>query len=788
MLRPLTRLLASFYTGSHDVWTPFLFVLNYLINESQKSRLSESSEGLSDIALQFAVTEAIKLILSLVYYLWRRPQLRSKGNTRGNGVQESRHDEEEQPLNQMNGNGFYEHTFARSPAVHSNRRWHSTQARHGSQIPWFATVGLALAFSACLVHAKYDRAIAEHFNGPFATSLAISFSVPLILIGLFSVFIWTVGIVQYQAVIMQVSGFLIIQAGITTVSSSQISNSALLALSLSTSLAFILISYIYRTQHRISLEAIHVFLFTVSFLIHLVIYAVDRPTAELLAFRHIRFSFPLLLQCITQSSTDLLTLMVIFFMDAPTAGILISLGTAIHFITTCFTSGAFSGYLLLGSLVIIVACVSYLTSRGEEDDEDLYLKSGPGLAFVLQMTGVAFFLIFGLFLLIHSADDLTDIQNSDLKAAKIQDLVLDSRITCRRKPLPSATWYPYEREYHAFDNVLLIVFFSHARYDVNLDSYREVYAEFFPNMVFVGPRSRQDAGFNHSYDVLVDSYEAEEDLTDPTFYKMAGRMAHHMLYTALDAYPCYDGYLWAPFDTLLNIPRLQQFDQKYFWYHSPFGTYVPNPALGDEITNANKSRHAPPLLFSPDPDLNLTETWKGWQTDWWWGDPHVGLDVCMRAFRKVPLEMRENLAALTNGTTRLIGGSADTLYIPGHHRQVFLDTLGLFLETTCFLEIATPTVVHLVRPLEEPIQFVDHWWIWQPPFNASFVRQKWTEGFEVDTFHTFHWGDVQDDGVWRGNPAHIPDVRRLLVESAERQKVDFPIRIGDVPVYKDEST
>lgn len=80
----------------------------------------------------------------------------------------------------------------------------------------------------------------------------------------------------------------------------------------------------------------------------------------------------------------------------------------------------------------------------------------------------------------------------------------------------------------------------------------------------------------------------------------------------------------------------------------------------------------------------------------------------MRAFRKVPIEMRENLAALTNGTTRLIGGSADTLYIPGRHRQVFLDTLGLFLETLCFLEIATPTVVHLVRPPEEPIQFVDH--------------------------------------------------------------------------------
>lgn len=165
----------------------------------------------------------------------------------------------------------------------------------------------------------------------------------------------------------------------------------------------------------------------------------------------------------------------------------------------------------------------------------------------------------------------------------------------------------------------------------------------------------------------------------------------------------------------------------------------------------------------------------------------------MQAFHKVPFHMQQRLAAFTNGTTRLIGGSADTLYIPGRHRQAFLDTLGTFLETDCFLEIATPTVVHLVVPHDEPILFVDHvsghgsimscgsflgiwtkWWIWQPPFNATFVRQMWSEGHEVDTFHTFHWGDRGPDGIWKSNPDHIPDVRRLLAESAQRQGLDFP--------------
>lgn len=45
--------------------------------------------------------------------------------------------------------------------------------------------------------------------------------------------------------------------------------------------------------------------------------------------------------------------------------------------------------------------------------------------------------------------------------------------TCPRTPLPSVSWHQ-PRIYHEFDNVLLIVFFSHARYDVNLDNYKQV--------------------------------------------------------------------------------------------------------------------------------------------------------------------------------------------------------------------------------------------------------------------------------------------------------------------------
>ena len=59
--------------------------------------------------------------------------------------------------------------------------------------------------------------------------------------------------------------------------------------------------------------------------------------------------------------------------------------------------------------------------------------------------------------------------------------------SCQRRPLPfspprDSNSY-INRKYTHFDDVLLIVFFSHARYDTNLDSYHDVYSEYFPNVM-----------------------------------------------------------------------------------------------------------------------------------------------------------------------------------------------------------------------------------------------------------------------------------------------------------------
>lgn len=130
-------------------------------------------------------------------------------------------------------------------------------------------------------------------------------------------------------------------------------------------------------------------------------------------------------------------------------------------------------------------------------------------------------------------------------------------------------------------------------------------------------------------------------------------MAHHMLQTVLTQHTspkdCYEGYLWAPFDTFLNIPRLMKFDRSRVWYHGVDGAveYVDNPAfsqarslrkVGEDQgglgegkdkwvvedvnvdTNTTALRgHAPSARISPDPYGNVTEIWRHWGPDWWWG-------------------------------------------------------------------------------------------------------------------------------------------------------------------------
>ena len=98
----------------------------------------------------------------------------------------------------------------------------------------------------------------------------------------------------------------------------------------------------------------------------------------------------------------------------------------------------------------------------------------------------------------------------------------------------------------------------------------------------------------------------------------------------------------------------------------------------------------------------------------------------MPAFNNVSEAQRDRLAALTGQRDRLIGGSADTMYIPARHRESFMSALALFLQTNCFLEIAAPTALHLALPHDEDILYVDHVRTGAPYFPLSTYVQKLT--------------------------------------------------------------
>ncbi|KAJ7101322.1 hypothetical protein B0H15DRAFT_1017788 [Mycena belliarum] len=358
--------------------------------------------------------------------------------------------------------------------------------------------------------------------------------------------------------------------------------------------------------------------------------------------------------------------------------------------------------------------------------------------------------------------------------------------TCVRRALPPSS--RYERPdgaarpaFGAFDDVLLVVFFSHPRYDINLDAHREVYAPYFPNILYIGPESREDRGFLHSYDVALDSYLAAEDF-NADWFQMSGRMAHHMFYTAAKDHPCYAGYLWAPFDALLNVPRLMQFPQDRVWYHSPFAQrFIPNPAQPAATTPAHAAASTlrpPAARVAERTPAEYARQAAAWGADgfWWWGERHMGLEVCMGAYSHIAAPQRARFEALSGGAAHLIGGSADTVYLPGHLRMPFLDVLGTFLQTDCFLEIALPTALHLIVPEDEGIVWVDHWWKTPPPWNTTYVRDLWAEGYEVDSFHTFHWGDIQDDGFFGPNKNSVEDMRALLRDSFARQGIESPLK------------
>ncbi|KAJ6606832.1 hypothetical protein B0H10DRAFT_2074586 [Mycena sp. CBHHK59/15] len=644
-------------------------------------------------------------------------------------------------------------------------------------------IGLIPLACLYLLRNRLLGSLHEYANQPTAETFDLLL-IPSVGISMYLLGGISVPIRNWTSAFLQISAILLARL-FTKVQGYNVATYALLVLVAFVSAAVLVVtSFVYRHLHEVSLHRLNLILFGTCLAGYAIVIAVIPPTRDRRTPPPPPDPRDLLvsgLLIVLRVAEDILSIAVLRQTSAFTYSALTLLSTALipplSFI--CFgTAIGFSAVQWIASVLAVYAAASHCLNGPIEHTQPQKIPRWPHPR-SLAIYGLSFLPLFAL-LSIYPLSPIP--RNSThvwpgshlgtLPPMPHKLLPTINSTKCQRNPLPPSSAYPgpgpRPDDFHAFDDILLVVFFSHARYNINLDGYREVYSRYFPNILFIGPASREDRGFLRSYDVVVDSYMSGEDFGSG-WYKMAGRMAHHMFYTAVKDNPCYAGYLWAPFDALLNVPRLAQFPQDRIWYHSPFSDhYVPNPALRSAF-----AKHAPPAMVSEKSPAEYTAEVAAWGAGWhgWWGELHVGLKICVPAYRLLPLQMRRRLESLIGAPERFVGGSADTMYIPGHLRNDFLDVVGTFLLTNCFLEIVLPTTLHLILPAEEDIVFLDHWWIHKPPYNTSFVRQKWEEGFEVDSLHTFHWGDTHEDGFFRANENSVEDIRSLLEDSFERQQL-----------------
>lgn len=196
-----------------------------------------------------------------------------------------------------------------------------------------------------------------------------------------------------------------------------------------------------------------------------------------------------------------------------------------------------------------------------------------------------------------------------------------------------------------FQNVLLIINFNHPYYD-NISFLKELYAPFFPNIVFYGEKPNKDV-------VCV--------RTDKGYY------ISDLIIHALEANPGYEGYLFLEDDCILNMWNCLDLDLDKIWL-------LPGFTLSQAvITN--------PHFIKVD-----ISTGK-WNEPWGWS---WRLESVRGAFEKLSAKDKEYLT-YNLGENIAIATSADMFYFPGRYSEDVIRLCHVFQGV--FIETAMPCVL-----------------------------------------------------------------------------------------------
>lgn len=293
----------------------------------------------------------------------------------------------------------------------------------------------------------------------------------------------------------------------------------------------------------------------------------------------------------------------------------------------------------------------------------------------------------------------------------------------------SFTWeisVDFSRPWHQFHDVLLLIVFNVAHYDVI--PYLEIlYRSFFPNILYCGPTIPDLKVFP-----VLEGYRFSFVTHDQrTGDNIPGSLNYECLIKAILMRYQVDGYLVIADDLLLLINQLVHFPRNVVWH-------LPRSELRiADLTTLRECR------------LDMCDFYPHWH---WWEDYVAEMLKLLRIFRdeqwSSPVVHRcySELVRLNGAEFRANGGYSDVYYIPSRLAEDFADLAQMFLREKIFLEIAVPTIVRCLE-LPEDIHALRGKSVWDLDRDQPWKYFVRSQLFEKVYLHPTKWSGLVNDSV-----------------------------------------
>ena len=237
--------------------------------------------------------------------------------------------------------------------------------------------------------------------------------------------------------------------------------------------------------------------------------------------------------------------------------------------------------------------------------------------------------------------------------------------------------------WHQFQHLLFVITFNTAHYEV-IPYLELLYRSIFPHILYCGPTPLDTASFPtlNRYQISFITY------TEWPVHRTPGSVSYQCAIQALRMNFPVDGYLFASDDLLLLPVPLSRLGADRVWFV---------PANEIRIGDLDTLREC---------HLGMCDFHPHW--DWWATYKSATIEALGRMselarfspllFRCLAKLRQHNGVGLSQ--IRVNGAYSDIFYIPSRIADEFADVAEVFAESGVFLEIAVPTVLQCIEPLD----------------------------------------------------------------------------------------